>query len=141
LVALPGELDVVGAARTGALLTTVAIGVPWLIVDPANLNFTDGAGMRALTAAAEQPRQAGGGLVLAAPGPLVLRPLDLTGLTAGVPVYSSVEEAAGVASPQRAARPVPYSGARAIVARLPTVRPERQQEEGRRWPPPAAHRG
>jgi len=103
VVALSGELDVTDAARIGALLTAVAIRVPWLIVDLAGLKFTDRAGMRARAAAA---RQAGGGLVLAAPGPLVLRMLDLTGLMTGVQVYSSVEAAAEVASPQRAARPV-----------------------------------
>jgi hypothetical protein len=77
-------------------------------------------------------RRRSGGLMLAAPGPLVRRVLDPTGLMIGVPVYFSVGEAAGVASPQRAARPVPESDAQAIVARLPTVRPGRQQEEGQR---------
>jgi adenine deaminase len=90
--------------------------------------------MRALATAAKQARQAGGGLVLAAPGSLVLRVLDLTGLMTGVPVYSSVEEAARVASPQRAARPVPVPDAQVIVAGLPPVRPGRQQEEGQRGP-------
>lgn len=141
VVALSGELDMAGAARIGALVTTVAIGVPWLIVDLAGLEFTGCAGMRALAAAAKRARPAGGGLMLAAPGPAVLRVLGLTGVMAGVPVYSSVEEAAGIASPQRAARPVPESDARASVAGLPTVRPGRQQEEGQRWPPPAARRG
>jgi hypothetical protein len=82
--------------------------------------------------------------VLAAPRPLVLRMLDLTGLMTGVPLYSRLEEAAGVASRQRAARPVPEAGAPAVEAGLPTVRPERQQEEGRRDPhqqPTAADTG
>lgn len=112
VVALSGDLDVADTARVDALLATVAIRVPWLIVDLAGPEFTDCAGMRALAAAANQARQAGGGLVLAAPGPLVLRVLDLTGSVTGVRVYPSVEEAAGVASPQRAARPVPNSDAR-----------------------------
>lgn len=111
VVALSGELDMAGAARIGALVTTVAIGVPWLIVDLAGLKFTDCAGMRALAAAAKQARRAGGGLVLAAPGPAVLRVLDLTGVMAGVPVYPSVETAAGITSPQRAAQAVPESAA------------------------------
>ena len=119
----------------------MAIRVPWLIVDLAGLAFTDCAGMRALAAAAKQARQAGSGLVLAAPGPLVLRVLDLTGLLTRVLVYSSVEEAAGIASPQPATRPVPEPDARAIVAGLPIVRPGCQQEEGQRWPRPATHRG
>lgn len=141
VVVLSGDLDVTDAAQLGALLATVAVRVPWLIVDLTGLKFIDCAGMRALAAAAKQARQAGGGLVLAAPGPLVLRVLDLTGSVTGVQVYSSVEEAAGVASPQRAARPVPNRDAQAIVAGLPTVGPGRQQEEGQRCPPPAAHRG
>ena len=99
------------------------------------------AGMRALPAAAKQARQAGGGRVLAAPGALVLRMLDLTGSMTGLLVYPTVEEAAGVTSPQRAARPVPKPDARALVAGLPTVRPGRRQEEGQCWPPPAAHPG
>ena len=45
VVALSGEMDVTNAARVGALLTTVAIRVPWLIVDLAGLKFTDCAGM------------------------------------------------------------------------------------------------
>jgi anti-sigma B factor antagonist len=134
VVALAGELDVADAVRIGALVTTVAIRVPRLIVDLAALEFTDCAGMRALATAAKQARQAGGGLVLAAPRSLVLRVLDLTGLMTGVPVYSSVEEAARVASPQRAARPVPVPDAQVIVAGLPPVRPGRQQEEGQRGP-------
>lgn len=141
VVALSGELDVTGAARVGALLATVAIRTPWLIVDLAGLKFTDCAGMRALSGAAKQARQARGGLAVAAPGPLVLRVLDLTGSVTGVRVYPSVEEAAGAASPQRAPRPVPNPDARAIVAGLPAVGSGRRQEEGQRWPPPAAHRG
>jgi anti-anti-sigma factor len=144
VVALSGQLDVADAARIGALVTTAAIRAPWLIVDLAALDFTDCAGIHALAAAAKQARQAGGGLVLAAPRPLVLRVLDLTGLMTGVPVYSSVEEAAGVASRQRAARPVPKPDPSAVMAGLPTVRSERQQEEGQRDPhhqPAAADTG
>ena len=134
VAALSGELEMANAAGIGALVTTVAIRVPWLIVDLTGLDFTDGAGMPALEASAKQARQAGS-LVLGAPGPPVLRVPDLTGVTAGVSVHSSVEEAAGIASPQRAARPVPESDARASVAGLPPARPGRQQEEWQRWTP------
>lgn len=134
VVALSGELDVTDAVRIGALITTVAIRVPWLIVDLAALKFTDCAGMRALAAAAKEARRAGGCLVLAAPGPLALRVLYLTGLMTGVPMYSSAEEAAWIASPQRAARPVPLPDAQVIAAGLPTAKPGRQQEEGQRDP-------
>ena len=130
VVALSGELDATNAGSIGALLAPVAVRVPWLIVDLTGLEFTDCAGMRALAAAARQARQAGGGLVLAAPAPLVLRVLDLTGLLTGVPVCSSVEEAAGIASPRQAARTLPGQGAQAQVAAGSAVGPERRQEEG-----------
>jgi anti-anti-sigma factor len=125
VVALSGELDVADAAHICALVRTVPIRAPWLIVDLAGLEFSDCAGTRALAAAAKEARQAGGG----APG---------------VALYSSVEDAAGVASRQRAARPVPEPDASTAEAGLPTVRPERQQEEGRRDPhqrPTAADTG
>jgi anti-anti-sigma factor len=136
VVALTGELDVADAVHIGESVTTVAMRVPSLIVDLAALEFTDCAGMRALALAARRARQAGGDLVLAASTPLVLRLLELTGLMTRVQVYPSVEEAAGIASPQRAARPVPVPDAQATVAMLPSVRPGRQQEEGQRDPHP-----
>lgn len=132
VVALAGEMDATNAAHIGALLTTVAVRVPQLIVDLAGLEFTDCAGMRALAAADRQARQAGGGLVLAAPTPQVLRVLDLTGLMTGVPMCSTVKAAAGIVSPQRATPTPSGPDAQAIEARLPTVRPKRQQEEGQR---------
>jgi anti-sigma B factor antagonist len=134
VVALSGEVDATNAEDSAALIATVAARVPWLIVDLTGLTFIDCAGLRALAAAARQARQAGGGLVLAAPAPLVLRMFDLTGLMTEVPVCATVDEAAGIASPRTAARTVPGHDARAHVAALPAVRPERQQEEGQRDP-------
>jgi len=134
VVALSGELDLADAEGVAALIATVAARVPWLIVDLTGLKFIDCAGIRALAAAARQARQAGGGLVLAAPAPLVLRALDLTGLITEFPVCATVEEAAGIASPRTAARTLPRQDAQAHVAALPAVRPKRQQEEGQRDP-------
>jgi anti-sigma B factor antagonist len=130
VVALSGEIDMADAACIAALVTAVAIRVRWLIVDLAGLEFTDCAGLRALAAAARQARQAGGGLVLTAPGPPVLRALDLTGLMTGVPVYSSLEEAAKVPSPQRAARPAREPDVRAIVAGLPLSGQDASRKKG-----------
>jgi anti-anti-sigma factor len=133
VVALSGEVDATNAEGSAALIATVAARVPWLIVDLTGLKFIDCAGTRALAAAARQARQAGGGLVLAAPAPLVLRMLDLTGLITGVPVCATVDEAAGIALPRRAVRTVPCPDPQAQVAAR-AVRPERQQEEGQRDP-------
>jgi hypothetical protein len=65
------------------------------------------AGMRVLPAAAKQARRAGDGLVLTAPGALVLRMLDLTGSRTGLLVDPTVEKAAGgsIAPASRAACP------------------------------------
>ena len=134
VVALSGGLDATEAEGIGALIATVAARVPWLIVELTGLEFIDCAGVRALAAAARQARQAGGGLVLAAPAPLVLRLLDLTGLMTGVPVCATVEEAAGIALARRAARTGPGPDPQAQVAARRAVRPRRQQEEGQRDP-------
>jgi anti-anti-sigma factor len=134
VVALSGEVDATNAEGSAALIATVAARVPSLIVDLTGLKFIDCAGTRALAAAARRVRQAGGGLVLAAPAPLVLRVLDLTGLMTEVPVCATVDEAAGIASPRAAARTLPGHDTQAHVAALPATRPERQQEEGQRDP-------
>jgi anti-anti-sigma factor len=133
-VALSGELDATDAEGIDALITTVAVRVPWLIVDLAGLEFIDCAGMRALAAAGRQARQAGGALVLAAPQHPVLRVFGRTGLMTGVPVCATVEQAAGIASPQPAAQKLSGQDTQAHMAALPAVRPARQQEEGRRDP-------
>ena len=133
VVALSGEVDATNAEDSAALIATVAARVPWLIVDLTGLTFIDCAGTRALAAAARQARQAGGGLVLAAPAPLVLRVLDLTGLITEVPVCATVDEAAGIASPRPAARTLPRHDTQVHVAALLATRPERQ-EEGQRDP-------
>jgi anti-sigma B factor antagonist len=134
VVALSGELDAIDAEGIGGLITTVAVRVPWLIVDLAGLEFIDCAGMRALAAADRKARQARGGLVLAAPIQPVPRMLELSGLMTGVPVCASVEQAAGIVSPQPAAQKLSGQDTQAHMAPLPAVRPERQQEEGRRDP-------
>jgi anti-anti-sigma factor len=134
VVALSGDVDITDAEDSAALIATVAARVPWLIVDLTGLKFIDCAGIRALAAAARQARQAGGGLVLAAPAPLVLRMLDLTGLITEVPVCATVDEAAGITSQRTAARTVPGPDPQAQVAARRAVRPKRQQEEGQRDP-------
>jgi anti-anti-sigma factor len=130
VVAVSGEVDVTNAEGIAALIANVAARARWLIVDLAGLRFIDCAGIRVLAAAARQARQAGGGLVLAAPAPLVLRTLDLIGVIPDVPACATVEEAAGMASPRTAARALPGQDAQAQVAARRAGRPEREQEEG-----------
>jgi hypothetical protein len=63
-------------------------------VDLEGLGFIDCSGLSAIVSAWKQARQAGGDLRLAAPQQLVLRLLCLTDLTALLPVFASVDQAA-----------------------------------------------
>ena len=83
------------------MIATVAARVPWLIVDLTGLKFIDCAGTRALAAAARQARQAGGGLVLAAPAPLVRRMFDLTGLMTDAAAHVAGTHGVRTAGPSR----------------------------------------
>ena len=134
VVALAGELDLTDAVRIDHMVTTVAIRVPRLIVDLAALPFTDCAGMRALAAAAKQARQAGGGLVLAAPRSLVLRVLDLTGLMTGVPLFQRRRGSPGSIAASEPRGLCRYQTRRLLWPGCPLSGQDRQQEEGQRGP-------
>jgi anti-sigma B factor antagonist len=108
VVALRGELDLADAAIVAAELTAVAAREPRIIVDLAGLEFIDSSGVVALARGRRQARQAGGGLILAAPQRRVMRVLAIIGLTEAFSVYATVEEAAGGAGHFRQrARPMP----------------------------------
>ena len=97
VVALCGELDLVDAAVVAAELTAVAARQPGIIVDLAGLEFIDSSGVAALARGRRQARQAGGGLILAAPQRNVMRLLTIIRLPEAFCVYATVEEAAGQA--------------------------------------------
>jgi anti-sigma B factor antagonist len=94
VVGLRGELDLADAAAVSAALGGIAAGEPDIIVDLAALEFIDSNGVAALAHGRKQARRAGGDLLLAAPGPRVLRVLTITWLIDALPVYTSVAEAA-----------------------------------------------
>ena len=123
VVALGGELDLVGAASVAAALVTVAEREPEIIVDLAALEFIDSSGVAALARGRKLARYAGGDLLLAAPRQPVLRVLGITRLFDDFSVYASVEEAAGSAGRTR----------RVVV---PLRRPRRM-----RWPNTAMRLG
>jgi anti-anti-sigma factor len=93
VVGLRGELDLSDAAVVAAKLAKVVASCPDIIVDLADLEFTDCCGLWVLAAAREQARATGGDLLLAAPTRLVLRVLTLTGLAGAFSVHHSVEQA------------------------------------------------
>lgn len=95
-VSLCGELDLIDAAMVAAALRSVAARDRWIIVDLSGLDFIDAAGATALSRGRRQARNAGGGLLLAAPQPRVQRVLSLI-WPASSDVHASVAAAAAIA--------------------------------------------
>lgn len=101
VVRLRGELDAVDAADTEAALTRVTAGNPRVVADLAALEFLDCCGLGVLIRVRAQARQAGGDLLLAAPGQQVRRLLALAGMTGIFFVHASADEALLAAGWQR----------------------------------------
>jgi anti-sigma B factor antagonist len=101
VITLRGELDAVDAADTEAALARVTAASPRVVADLAGLEFLDCCGLGVLIRVRAQARQAGGDLLLAAPGPQVRRILALTGMTGVFFVHASVDDAVLAAGWQR----------------------------------------
>lgn len=93
IVLLRGELDLTDAATVAATLMSLAARGRWIIVDLSGLDFIDAAGATALSRGRRQARNAGGGLLLAAPQPRVLRVLSLIWAANSSGVQASVAAA------------------------------------------------
>jgi anti-anti-sigma factor len=96
IISLRGELDLLDAAAVSAALEAVAARDRWIIVDLSGLEFIDAADVAALSRGRRQARDAGGGLLLAAPQPPVRRVLSLI-WEAGPAVQATVAAAAASA--------------------------------------------
>lgn len=94
VVALRGELDVIDTVRLPRVLSAAAAPGSRVIVDLAGLTFIDCSSLSALVSARRQALQAGGDLLLAAPGGTVLYLLSLIDPAGLLPVFASVEQAA-----------------------------------------------
>jgi anti-anti-sigma factor len=99
VVALDGELDVSDAASVADALTSVAARDARIIVDLAALEFTGCCALGALGRVRARARQAGGGLLLAAPRGPVRRILALAGLIDVFSVRAGVADAVRVMPP------------------------------------------
>ncbi|MEU8797560.1 STAS domain-containing protein [Spirillospora sp. NPDC048819] len=64
-----------------------------LVLDLADLEFMDSGGLAVIVACYKAATAAGGGLVLAAPRPLIRRTLEITGLHRRIPVVPTLEDA------------------------------------------------
>ncbi|MEU1012584.1 STAS domain-containing protein [Streptomyces sp. NPDC005890] len=94
LVCVSGEIDI----RSAPLLRTDGLrlinqGHPDLILDLAQVTFCDSSGFNALINILRCARAANGSLTLAAVPDRLSRMLDLTGVSALMPAYSTVDAA------------------------------------------------
>ena len=101
-VALRGELDLVGAPVVVIALAATVARDRWIIVNLAGLDFIDAAGVTALSRGRRLARNAGGGLLLAAPHGIVQRVLTLIWDAEGPVIKAGVAAAAASAEIPRA---------------------------------------
>jgi len=102
IVALRGELDLMHAADVASALAATVARDRWIIVNLAGLDFIDAAGVKALSRGRRFARNAGGGLLLAAPHGIVQRVLTLIWDADGPVIKASVAAAAASAEILRA---------------------------------------
>jgi anti-sigma B factor antagonist len=112
VVALRGDMDIIGAADAGAAITALVVPGRCLIIDMSALDFIDCGSLGALLRVEWLAWSADGGVVLAAPQRHVLRLLALTGNDHAFLIHASVQ-AAAAAPPGRGAR---YGGRPRLVS-------------------------
>lgn len=104
LVTVAGEIDIATAPQLCARLTELASSGQPVIVDLAQVSFSDAAGLRVL-AAARQAAAASGSLQLAGPQPQMRRLLAISGLDSHIPVAATVAEARAALRAQPGTQP------------------------------------
>src|SRR5688500_15095219 len=94
IIRLSGELDTTKCAQLGETLSAhLADGCPYLVIDATALTFCDSMGLRTLLEYVDRTAQAGGWLRLAGVHGVLRRLLDITGVTAAIPVDPDVPTA------------------------------------------------
>ena len=95
---LDGRLDLIGApGLRDAVETAVAGGDARIVVDLEGVSFVDSSGVGALVGGLRRAREAGGDLVLAAPGEQARTVIALTGVDRVLVAFADVD--AALASP------------------------------------------
>jgi anti-anti-sigma factor len=95
VVSISGRVDSVTAAALEEQLARIAQEHHKIVLDLKNTGYLSSAGVRAIIRMSQSVQKAGGGLVLANVTGLVAEVLQTVGVTEKLPVYRSVEEAAG----------------------------------------------
>jgi anti-sigma B factor antagonist len=94
LIKLQGKLDIIGTGQIEAPFAGYCGGEnARVVVDLSAVEFLASIGIRLLTLTAKSVASRGGKMVLLNPNPDVHHVLDVTGITAIVPVYSNFESA------------------------------------------------
>ncbi|MGI5262416.1 STAS domain-containing protein [Streptomyces angustmyceticus] len=114
VVTVAGDLD--GATGTSLhhhLANQIVHGRRFLVLDLRAVPFMDSSGLNIIIRASNEAKRLDGGLHLAAVSDVVLRLLDLTGISVTTPVHESPEDALAVIASQRADDPSRAESARA----------------------------
>jgi anti-sigma B factor antagonist len=94
LIKLKGNLDITGTGEIETQLAGYCGGENVrVLIDLSDVDFLASIGIRLLTVTAKSIASRGGKLVLLNPTPDVQHVLDVTGITAIIPVYSNFESA------------------------------------------------
>ncbi|MEU5879316.1 STAS domain-containing protein [Spirillospora sp. NPDC047279] len=104
VVSLRGELDIANADDLRQELQSARREHgDDVVLDLADLEFMDSHGLSVIIAGFKAASAAGGGLVIAAPRPIVRRTLDITGIGGRVTITDTVEGAIATRLAERAA--------------------------------------
>ena len=88
VIAVTGEVDMMTVPGLDAVVAEQCAALPTMVVlDLVSVRFLGSSGLGALIAARDATQAIGAGLRLVCQGPVVLRPMDLTGLTELFEVY------------------------------------------------------
>ena len=94
VIALDGELDLASAPDLTILAgELIRSGATNIIFDAERLGFCDSSGLRSLVSIANELRPQGGKVAIVNAQPIVLRVLELTGLTRTVLLAQTVDDA------------------------------------------------
>jgi anti-sigma B factor antagonist len=97
LIKLIGRLDIVGVGAVETEFSAHCSGEnPRVLVDLSGVDFLASIGIRLLTLNAKSIASRNGRMVLLKPGPDIRDVLEITGISAMIPVYDGIESAEAV---------------------------------------------
>ncbi|MGW7579332.1 STAS domain-containing protein [Streptomyces sp. NPDC054765] len=108
VVTVSGDLDgETGTSLHHQLANQIVHGRRYLVLDLRAVPFMDSSGLNIIIRASNETKRLDGSLHLAAVSDVVLRLLDLTGISVTTPVHASPEDALAVIASRPAADPGP----------------------------------